>query len=242
MEIPKIPVLQGEWRKLAFANYVVDREVLEPLVPHKTELDEWDGKCYMSLLGFMFKDTKVMGLKVPGHVDFEEVNFRFYAKTQGAEGWKHGIVFVNQLVRKPLIGASANATYLEHYKVMPMKYNWHHGNGEWRVSYSFKKEEEDNWSFINLNAEDRPLPMTEGSKEEFLNMRLFAYNRITEQQTMEFGVEHPKWELYPVKDFQLDVDFGKVFGERWAFMNGMEPESVYLAEGAPVKIFNWTLL
>lgn len=49
--------LKAEWRKLIIANYVVDPKLFEPHVPFGTELDLWEGKCYVSLVGFMFLKT-----------------------------------------------------------------------------------------------------------------------------------------------------------------------------------------
>jgi uncharacterized protein YqjF (DUF2071 family) len=72
--------LNAEWRKLAIANYVIDPATLANYLPAGTELDLWEGKYYVSLVGFMFKNTKLLGIKIPFHVNFEEVNLRFYVK------------------------------------------------------------------------------------------------------------------------------------------------------------------
>ncbi len=57
--------LQAEWRKLAMANYKVDPKILAPYLPYKTELDFWNNTCYVSLVGFMFLNTKMLGVKIP---------------------------------------------------------------------------------------------------------------------------------------------------------------------------------
>jgi len=57
--------LQAEWRKLTIADYAIDRKLLEPHLPYKTEFDFWNDICYVSLVGFMFQNTKVMGFKIP---------------------------------------------------------------------------------------------------------------------------------------------------------------------------------
>jgi uncharacterized protein YqjF (DUF2071 family) len=66
--------LTGEWRYLAMLNYRVDPSLLEPLVPRGTILDAWRGATYVSLVGFLFRDTRVLGVPIPLHRDFEEVN------------------------------------------------------------------------------------------------------------------------------------------------------------------------
>lgn len=72
--------LEAEWRKLAMVNYSIDSKILDKYLPPKTEIDLWNNTCYVSLVGFLFKDTKVKGLKIPFHTNFEEVNLRFYVR------------------------------------------------------------------------------------------------------------------------------------------------------------------
>ncbi len=82
--------LQAEWRKLAMANYAVDSSLLAKYLPHHTEIDLWNDTCYVSLVGFMFKDTRIKGIRIPFHVNFEEVNLRFYVRYKGNGEWKRG--------------------------------------------------------------------------------------------------------------------------------------------------------
>ena len=50
--------LTAEWRKLVMINYEVNPEILHSYVPKGTELDFFEGKCYVSVVGFMFLNTK----------------------------------------------------------------------------------------------------------------------------------------------------------------------------------------
>jgi len=92
--------LKAEWKNLALFNYEIDAEILEKYLPAGTEIDIWNNKCYVSLVGFMFKNTKVLGVKIPFHVDFEEVNMRFYVKRFESDEWKRGVVFIKEIVPK----------------------------------------------------------------------------------------------------------------------------------------------
>jgi uncharacterized protein YqjF (DUF2071 family) len=74
------PFLTARWIHLTMANYEVDRSLLQGLVPKGTELDLWSGRCFVSVVGFQFLDTRVLGFSVPFHRDFEEVNLRFYGR------------------------------------------------------------------------------------------------------------------------------------------------------------------
>ena len=113
--------LTAEWRKLIMANYVVPPSLLAPFVPKNTELDFWNGNCYVSLIGFMFQNTKLKGIRIPFHSNFEEVNLRFYVKHKKDNEWKRGAVFIKEIVPKFMISLVANTLYGEHYQTLPMK-------------------------------------------------------------------------------------------------------------------------
>ena len=92
--------LRAEWRHLAMLNYAVDRSLLASLVPRGTELDEWRGRTYVSMVGFLFLGTRVLGVPIPFHGCFEEVNLRFYVRRRSGDEWRRGVVFVKELVPK----------------------------------------------------------------------------------------------------------------------------------------------
>ena len=119
-----ISFLKAEWRKLAIANYEISPEILKKYIPEHTELDIWNGKCYVSLIGFMFQNTKMLGLKIPFHINFEEVNLRFYVKYKDGDKWKRGVVFIKELVPKKALSIVANTLYKEHYQTVPMNHLW----------------------------------------------------------------------------------------------------------------------
>src|SRR5690606_13167454 len=127
--------LKAEWRKLAIANYVINPAVLAKYIPPGTELDLWNGNCYVSLVGFMFKNTKLLGLKIPFHINFEEVNLRFYVKRFENGTWKRGVVFIKEIVPKPALAFIANSIYKEHYETMPMLHKWEENDTERIVTY-----------------------------------------------------------------------------------------------------------
>jgi uncharacterized protein YqjF (DUF2071 family) len=55
-------------------NYACPPELLAPLVPAGTVLDAWQGRTLVSVVGFLFADTRLGGWAVPFHRTFEEVN------------------------------------------------------------------------------------------------------------------------------------------------------------------------
>ncbi len=225
--------LKAEWRKLVMANYAVDPLILTKYLPHKTEIDVWNNTCYVSLVGFMFIETRVKGIKIPFHVNFEEVNLRFYVRYLDNGEWKRGVVFIKEIVPKPALMFVANLIYKENYETMPMRHSWVTAGNEITVEYGWKKDE---WNSIRVIADKNPIPIESDSEEEFITEHYWGYTRVSGNKTSEYGVEHPKWEVYPVKNYSIQVDFSKVYGEDFAFLKSETPKSVFLAEGSEIKV------
>ena len=225
--------LQAEWRKLAMANYSIESTVLKKYLPAKTEIDLWNNTCYVSLVGFMFLNTRVMGLKIPFHTNFEEVNLRFYVRYNDHGKWKRGVVFIKEIVPKPALTLVANTIYKEHYETMPMAHHWDAAGDDLTVEYKWKKK---NWNSFKVTTDKNPTPIAIGSEEEFITEHYWGYTRITNAKTSEYEVSHPKWEVYRTKDYQIDVDFNNIYGEDFKFLSNLKPTSVFLAEGSEIKV------
>ncbi len=225
--------LIAEWRKLAMANYRIDPEVLQKYVPPHTELDLFEGHCYVSLIGFMFMNTKVKGVKISFHVNFEEVNLRFYVRYKEGNEWRRGAVFISEVVSKPMISLVANSLFHEHYRTLKTKHEIKINSNFLKVSYAWKKKQ---WYSFTVNADLNSAPFIPGSVEEFITEHYWGYTQASKNSTSEYGVEHPSWEIYPVQDFLIDVDFEDMYGDDFAFLNQKQPDSVFLVEGSEVAI------
>jgi len=227
--------LTAEWRKLILVNYVIDPAILKKLLPYKTELDLWEGKCYVSLVGFMFLNTKVKGCKFPGHINFEEVNLRYYIKHHNGDEVRRGVGFIKEIVPKPLITSIARTIYKEPYQTLPMKHSWSQEN-ELNVEYSWKLE--NNWNSVSVKAEISPFSFKEKSEADFITEHYWGYTRINNAKTNEYEVKHPSWKIYNVLDSMISVDFEASFGTDFEFLNHQQPISVMLAEGSKISVGN----
>lgn len=225
--------LTAEWRKLAMANYIVDPGLLQKFLPAKTELDLWNNTCYVSLVGFMFLNTRLKGFKIPFHVNFEEVNLRFYVRYKHEQEWRRGVVFIKEIVPRPALTFVANTVYKEKYETMPMKHVWINSPDTLQVEYNWKKG---GWNSFKVIADNQPVAIEAGSEEEFITEHYWGYTKITDQKTSEYQVEHPRWLVYPTKDYRIEVDFGKVYGNEFSFLSSEKPKSVFLAEGSEIKV------
>ncbi len=226
--------LNAEWRKLILANYEIDPALLLPYLPYKTELDTWNDRCYVSLVGFMFKNTKILGFKIPFHIDFEEVNLRFYVRYKEMGNWKRGVVFIKEIVPKPAITFVANTLYKEHYETLPMKHHWAINSKEQVIKYQWKKAGK--WQHISVHADLNKRPLIAGSEVEFITEHYWGYSRIQDNKTYEYEVTHPKWDHYKIKDYKIDVDFGITYGADFQVLNNLQPSSIMLAEGSAIAV------
>lgn len=231
------PFLTAEWRKLVLANYIVDPAVLKEYLPYGTELDYWNGQCYVSLVGFMFVNTRVKGIRVPGHINFEEVNLRFYVKRIEENGEvKRGVVFIKEIVPKPMITFVANKLFKEHYETMPMKHSCETKEGLMRVEYIWYKENREN--LIEVEVENSPKEMLPDSQEYFITEHYWGYSKGKNKSSNEYEVQHPSWKVYSVKRAAINVDFGLTYGQKFDFLNTQQPQSVMLAEGSEISVGN----
>lgn len=224
--------LKAEWRKLAIINYEINPETLEKYLPKGTELDFYHGKCYVSLVGFMFLNTKLLGLPIPFHRNFEEVNLRFYVKKREGNGWKRGVVFIKEIVPKPALSFVANSVYKENYNTMPMKNIIHQKKEELLIKYSWKDK---TWHSIEITAQNIPLKMEDNSEFEFITEHYYGFTK-KKNKTSEYEVCHPKWEYYEVKNHQVKIDFKPIYGKDFECLNHQEPLSVMLAEGSEIEV------
>lgn len=226
--------LTAEWRKLVFVNYKVDPALLQPYVPHGTVLDLWQGNCYLSLIGFLFTETRLRGLKIPFHVSFEEVNLRFYVKRETDQETRRGVVFIKEIVPKPAIALVANLLYQESYQTLRMRHSWDQQQEDLLVKYEWKKRGE--WQHMAVKASNSPQLLEPGSETEFITEHYWGYAATGKNKTTEYEVTHPRWKTYLVRDLDLMVDFGLTYGPKFHFLSGETPSSIMLAEGSPITI------
>lgn len=228
--------IAAEWRKLVIANYAIDESLLHPFLPAKTEIDKWNGTCYVSLVGFMFVNTKVLGLKIPLHTNFEEVNLRFYVRYQDGKEWKRGVVFVKEIVPRAAITFVANHLYHEHYETMKMNHLWQVTPDHRITQYQWNYKNQ--WQSIRVKSEISASPLMANTEEEFITEHYWGYTKVNPNTTFEYEVSHPRWEIYPVLEHEIDVNFELVYGSSFKLLNELQPRSVMLAEGSSIKVEN----
>ena len=215
-------------------NYEIDPAILEEFLPVGTELDLWNGKCYVSVVGFMFLNTRLLGIKVPFHSEFEEVNLRFYVRRRENDEWKRGVVFIKEIVPKFALALVANIAYKENYESLKMDHTWQFSKESIKVGYRWKKKGK--WNNIQVSAKSKKVEIEVGSVDEFITEHYWGYAKVNTRHSNEYEVTHPKWKTYPVTEVTIDIDFAENYGKVFQFLSEVEPSSVMLAEGSEITV------
>jgi len=231
--------LTAEWRKLIMAQYEVDLAILAPYLPYGLELDLFQGRCYVSLVGFLFDRVRLKGLPIPFHTRFEEINLRFYVKRHEPDGtFKRGVVFIREFVPLATIACVARHFYEEPYKAIPINHRIESGPNDLFVQYS--------WNLgyrahtISVNANPNPRDIIPGSEEEFITEHYWGYTKRSDGSTSAYEVHHPRWQTYKLhgQQYRIEVDMGMLYGPAFEFLNDTWVSSVLLAEGSPISVLS----
>lgn len=232
------PFLTANWLNLLMLNYVCPGELLVPYLPKGVALDTWDSQTLISVVGFMFTETKVRGVAIPGHVDFAEVNLRFYVRRVMPDGeLRRGVVFIRELVAKQLVATVAKTIYDEPYQRVSLSheinlceetggtvtYRW--GNGENQIAIT---------GTVSGPAE----LLQPGSQEEFITEHYWGYTKRKNGSTSEYPVLHPRWKVWKCDSASLKGDTTQHYGAQFAEILNRDPSSALIAVGSAVQVFH----
>jgi len=234
------PFLTASWRNLAMVNYEVPAALLRPLVPRGTELDSWAGAALASVVGFRFLDTRVLGLPIPGHRDFDEVNLRFYVRGRGEDGsWRRAVVFVRELVPRRAIALAARWCYNEPYTAVRMRHDLDMAPAAdglpGRANYAWGLG--GRWHQLEVRTAGAPIVPDPGSEARFITEHYWGYTVQRDGGTKEYQVEHPPWRVWRATAAQFDCDVAAVYGPALAECLGAPARSAFVAEGSGVTVY-----
>jgi hypothetical protein len=249
--------LSARWQALAMLNYEIDPAVLAPLVPRGTALDAHDGRTYVSVVGFLFLGTRVLGLPIPFHRNFEEVNLRFYVRREVSGEVRRAVTFVKEIVPRWAIATTARWTYNEPYLALPMR---HSVGGPARefvgqtagfsaacsadrssrdaVCYSWRLA--GRWNSLSVRHQGEPAPLLHGSHEQFIAEHYWGYCPQRDGGTVEYRVVHPSWRVWRGADAQLNCNVAALYGPQFVpFLKG-PPATAFIADGSEVAVLRPT--
>lgn len=220
-------------------NFVVDPKIISPLVPPGTEIDYENGETFLSVVGFLFLDTRLLGLPIPMHRDFEEVNLRFYVRKKSADTWRRGVVFVRELVPKRAIATIARTFYGEPYLALPMKHDIEHRDGNLKIEYAWRRGTK--WEAVKMSAHGEPQTIPAGSHAEFITEHYWGYTWVR-SDCSEYRVEHPRWKTWKADTFSFAADVVALFGEQFSETLAGPPRSAFIADGSPIEVLRREIL
>ena len=227
------PFLTANWRYLAMMNFIVDPKILAPFVPEGTELDFYEGETFLSVVGFLFLDTRVLGISLPLHRDFEEVNLRFYVKRKAVEGWKRGVVFIRELVPRRAIATVARVFYGERYSALSMRHSIADNADGVSVSYEWRRGKK--WESLSMSATGESMILPAGSHEEFITEHYWGYTSVR-AGCSEFRVQHARWKVWNADTFEFRASVATLYGEQFAETLSQPPRSAFIAEGSAIEV------
>jgi uncharacterized protein YqjF (DUF2071 family) len=226
--------LKANWENIVMANYEIDPKILQPYLPKGVELDLFEGKAYVSLVGFMFKNTRLFNIPIPYLGTFEEINLRFYVLRKEAGHTKRGVVFINETIPYRVVAWVANKLYKEHYTTIPTKHDIKIGEHSKEIRYEWLQKGK--WNSIQLSATTDNKAMQEGSFAQFIFEHYYGYTKIDAQTTEEYRLHHPSWRVNTITQSAIDCDFKAMYGDDFEVLNRTEPTDIFIAEGSAVSV------
>jgi uncharacterized protein len=223
--------LTARWSNLFLATYAVPEEMLKSRLPPGLELDRRDGQAFVSLVAFDFIDTRVLGIPWPGYRNFPELNLRFYVR----QGNERGVVFIREYVGKRLVAWIARGLYNEPYRVAPMTGAVKEDTGSITVEHRLIVAGRTNVLRVT-GSKPAYCPEPE-SVEHFFKEHHWGFNTDRRGRTVRYRVDHPKWDIFPVREWHIDLDWEAVYGPEWKEMNDAKPISTIFAQGSPVAVY-----
>ena len=220
-------------------NYEVDPAVLHRFVPRGTELDLFDDRAFVSMVGFLYHDTRVLGVPVPLHRHFPEVNLRFYVRRQGPEGWRRGVVFIKEIVPRRAIAWIARWIYDEPFERLPMGHQIVPREAAQQVPghVEFRWYRAGSWQRLAVETCGEAELLVAGSEEAFITEHYWGYTKRRDGTTSEYEVDHPSWRVWQVRRSAFDCDVANLYGEQFVEALSAKPSSAFLAEGSEVSVY-----
>lgn len=226
--------LKANWEDIIMVNYEIDPDILLPFLPKGVTLDLYHGKAYVSLVGFMFKKTKLFSIPIPLLGTFEEINLRFYVNRLEGDKVKRGVVFINETIPYRIVAWMANKLYKEHYTVVPTKHFIGQSKGKRQLRFEWLLNRK--WNRILVETNSTCKAMQPGSFEQFIYEHYYGYTKINDNATEEYQLSHPSWNTYEVINHDICCDFTVMYGEAFSVLNNTKPTAAFVAEGSSVAV------
>lgn len=228
--------LSAEWRDLVMLNYAIDPLLLSRYVPSGTVLDSFEGRTYVSLVGFRFLRTRLLDrFSIPLHTNFEEVNLRFYVRRREGSDDRRGVTFIAEIVPRRAVARLARWAYEERYIRLPMTHSLWMLGGLRKLQYGWRLNGA--WCTMHAQSSGEPAPAKEGSLEQFITEHYWGYSARRDGTAMEYRVAHAPWNVWPSSEAGFQGDTSRLYGAELGTALQRPPDSAFIADGSTVEVF-----
>ncbi|MES1225827.1 MAG: DUF2071 domain-containing protein [Bacteroidota bacterium] len=232
-------LLTADWTNLLTATYETDKSFLNKYLPANTELNHWNGKCFMSLVAFMFESPAILGIPAPLYRSFEEVNLRFYVRRKENNKWRNGVVFIREIAPAYVIGQTAKWLYKENFICLPLKHEFTVDNQVVHTNYYCKINNQ--WNYLSMESACESFEPADETIENFIRDNYFGYTKATQNKTLEFQIKHRPWKISKATKFETNLDIEAIYGKEFKKYFAAKPLSAFLMDGSNTKI-SWPVL
>lgn len=227
--------LSAEWHNLFMLNYEVAPGLLKEYVPRGTELDDFHGSTFLSLVGFRFLRTRLLCIfSVPCHSNFSEINLRFYVRRQTGSECRRGVVFIREIVPKQLVVTLARLAYGENYICRPVQHHITEGEIGKTTEYEWKSKGKRCRFFAHITG--NPSRPAVGTLQEFITEHYWRYSMRGGSRAFEYRVSHAPWPVWSSEVACFEGDGTSTYGKQLGHILSGTPDSAFVAEGSPVLV------
>jgi len=228
--------LSGHFDHIVLFNYAVAPEFLAPYLPAHTELDLHDCRYFCSLVGVRCLDLHTHGMPLWPFRNYAQVNLRFYVCRQiDAPHWRHGVVFIKQLIPHRLVAWTARRLFNERtetQRVTALVEATAEGTEQVEYRWPFQGEH------CRLKTSFRPQPPCAAPEQQrlFFVERHWGYAAQRDGSTLEYRFDHPPWQVYRPLDMTSSVSVGDFFGPPFTELFRSPPDSILACRGSAVSL------
>ena len=195
-------------------NFVADPEMLKPLFPCGTELIYHSDETFLSVVGFMFLETRVLGLPIPLHRDFEEVNLRFYVRKARLMAGGAGLCLCVNLFRGVQSPLSRETFYGEPYSALPMRHVIEHKGRTSSAEYQWRRTIAD-WETLAMTARRRAAGSQARSRTRNSSPNITGATPRAAPKASEYQVNIRAGGYWPALTWKFEADVATLYGPRF---------------------------
>jgi len=224
--------MTARWSNPILLTYRVPPDLLQRYIHPNLSLDPWQGHYHASIVAFEFQDTRFRGRRVPGFVNFSQLNLRTYVR----QGDQRGVTYIKEFVPSKVVAVIARLRFNEPYRTLDITSQTRSAGDALHIEHRWRQHDGD--QHIEVTASQASvIPPEDGSTYHFTEHRWgFGANRSGD--LVRYRVEHPVWAIREIRSVTHHIDFAPLFGVDWGQLNDHEPERVTLAVGSAVQMYS----